>query len=106
MYLFFFFCNLYVKNLLFILIYHCCGFCVDVFVASGSECLFPSECRMAKLVGLIKDVTHMKEMWKLQVRIEDMWSVYSKVNEKHLEILMLDREVQLNTHTIVTSVQI
>lgn len=59
---------------------------------------------MARPFDLIKNVIDMKELWKLHVRIEDLWFIFTKVKEKHLEMLMLDKEVLLYTYKIVTPI--
>ncbi|MCI21340.1 DUF223 domain protein, partial [Trifolium medium] len=47
---------------------------------------------MARSIDSIKDITDLKELWKLAVRIEDLWSVFSKSKEEHLEFILLDKQ--------------
>lgn len=61
---------------------------------------------MTRPLDLIKDVTEVKELWKLHIRIVDFWYVFNRVKEEHLEMLLLDKEVLMYTYTIVTPIQI
>ncbi|MCI07260.1 replication protein A1-like protein, partial [Trifolium medium] len=46
---------------------------------------------MARSVDLIKDINADKELWKLAVRVEDLWKSGVGRNE-HLEFLILDKQ--------------
>jgi hypothetical protein len=49
--------------------------------------------RMARSIDSIKDITDLKELWKLAVRVEDLclWYGFSKSKEEHLEFILLDK---------------
>lgn len=61
---------------------------------------------MTRPLDLIKDVTEVKELWKLHIRIVDFWYVFNRVKKEHLEMLLLDKEILIYTYTIVTPIQI
>jgi hypothetical protein len=44
----------------------------------------------------IKDINDGKEIWKLAVRLEDLWKSGVGKNE-HMEFLILDKQVPLKT---------
>jgi hypothetical protein len=49
---------------------------------------------MARALDFIKDINDGKELWKLAVRLEDIWKTGIGKGE-HLEFLILDKQVHI-----------
>jgi hypothetical protein len=47
---------------------------------------------MSRAVDDIKSINDSKELWKLAVRLEDIWTA-TKGGQEHLEFLILDKQV-------------
>jgi hypothetical protein len=45
---------------------------------------------MARAFDDIKDITKGKEVWRLAVKVEDLWSVYKGKYEDYVEMLIKD----------------
>jgi hypothetical protein len=48
---------------------------------------------MSRAIDFIKDINDEKELWKLAVRLEDVWKTGIGRGE-HLEFLILDKQVK------------
>jgi hypothetical protein len=51
-----------------------------------------THCKMSRSLDSIKDINDGKELWKLAVRIEDIWKTGVGQLE-HSEFLILDKQV-------------
>ncbi|CAL5192574.1 unnamed protein product [Lathyrus oleraceus] len=45
---------------------------------------------MARQTKDIRDIDDSKDLWKIVVRIRDLWSVTSVSNKEHLEAILID----------------
>jgi hypothetical protein len=50
---------------------------------------------MSRGFDVVGNVNDSKELWKLAVRIEDIWTVNNRGKE-HIEFLILDKQVRLS----------
>ncbi|CAJ2672930.1 unnamed protein product [Trifolium pratense] len=47
---------------------------------------------MSRGLDAIKNINDTKELWKLAVRFEDIWTLYSGTRNEHIEFLILDKQ--------------
>jgi hypothetical protein len=47
----------------------------------------------------VKDINKKKEIWRLAVILDDIWSVYKGDTEDHVEVLLRDVNVRRNNKT-------
>jgi hypothetical protein len=72
--------------------------CVSMFTLYFIYCFFACymlffvDLNMSRALDTIKSVNDSKELWKLGVRLEDIWTVTNQGKE-HLEFIILDKQV-------------
>jgi hypothetical protein len=57
---------------------------------------------MSRGFDAVNDINDSKELWKLAVRVEDLWTVTHRGKE-HLEFLILDKQVLQFKLTVLCS---
>ncbi|CAL5202543.1 unnamed protein product [Lathyrus oleraceus] len=50
---------------------------------------------MARLVEDIKNINDSKNLWKIVVRIKDLWSITTMAKKKYLEIVVIDSKKEM-----------
>jgi hypothetical protein len=48
---------------------------------------------MARPFQKIKNLNDSKSLWKIAVRVVDMWTVANSKNKQHIEMVLCDKEV-------------
>lgn len=48
---------------------------------------------MAHPIEDVRDINDFKDLWKIAVRIRDLWFVKSVSNKEHLEMVLVDAKV-------------
>jgi len=48
---------------------------------------------MARPLQKIKNINDSKSLWKIVVRVVDMWTVANSKNKQHIEMVLCDKEV-------------
>lgn len=48
---------------------------------------------MARPIEDVRNINDSKDLWKIVVRIRDLWSVKSVSNKEHLEMILVDANV-------------
>lgn len=65
---------------------------------------FPDSCfccsfynfRMTRPIEDTKNINDSKNLWKIVVRIKDLWSFTTMTNKEHLEMVVIDSKVSCN----------
>jgi hypothetical protein len=52
---------------------------------------------MARPFQKIKNLNDSKSLWKIAVRVVDMWTVANSKNKQHIEMVLCDKEVVLTS---------
>jgi len=58
---------------------------------------------MARPLEKIKNLNDSKSLWKIVVRVVDMWTVVNSKNKQHIEMVLCDKEVVLTSFNYVVT---
>ncbi|CAI8602048.1 unnamed protein product [Vicia faba] len=50
---------------------------------------------MARPIEAVKDINDSKDLWKIAVRCKHMWTVTSSSNKQHLELILVDSNLDM-----------